>query len=58
MLFDESVARQCRALLAFDSGEVDLTYLTAVPSGNQLAIYEDIYRKDGAPPVQARVAAR
>jgi murein L,D-transpeptidase YcbB/YkuD len=37
---------------------VYLTYLTAVPSGNQLAIYEDIYRKDGTPPLQRRVAAR
>jgi murein L,D-transpeptidase YcbB/YkuD len=37
---------------------VYLTYLTAVPSGNQLAVYEDIYRKDGQPVVQPRVAAR
>ena len=28
---------------------VYLTYLTAVPSGNSLAFYEDIYRKDVAP---------
>jgi murein L,D-transpeptidase YcbB/YkuD len=35
---------------------VYLTYLTAVPSGNQLAIYEDIYRKDlpASPPRMAR----
>jgi murein L,D-transpeptidase YcbB/YkuD len=37
---------------------VYLTYLTAVPSGNQLAIYEDIYRKDGSPVTGRRVAAR
>jgi murein L,D-transpeptidase YcbB/YkuD len=36
---------------------VYLTYLTAVPSGTELAIYEDIYKKDGVPPAR-RMAAR
>ena len=37
---------------------VYLTYLTAVPSGTELAFYEDIYKKDGAPAARQRVAAR
>lgn len=37
---------------------VYLTYLTAVPSGTELALYEDIYNKDGAPAPRQRVASR
>jgi murein L,D-transpeptidase YcbB/YkuD len=36
---------------------VYLTYLTAVPSGSELAIYEDIYKKDGVPAAR-RMATR
>jgi murein L,D-transpeptidase YcbB/YkuD len=35
---------------------VYLTYLTAVPSGTELAFYEDIYNKDAA--TRARLATR
>jgi murein L,D-transpeptidase YcbB/YkuD len=38
---------------------VYLTYLTAVPSGTELAIYEDIYKKDApAVPTRRRMATR
>ncbi len=38
---------------------VYLTYLTAVPSGTELAIYEDIYKKDApAVPTRRRTATR
>jgi murein L,D-transpeptidase YcbB/YkuD len=37
---------------------VYLTYLTAVPSGTELAIYEDIYKKDAVPASARRMAAR
>ncbi|WP_300973038.1 L,D-transpeptidase family protein [Sphingomonas sp. LHG3406-1] len=37
---------------------VYLTYLTAVPSGTELAYYEDIYRRDGAPAGTRRLARR
>jgi murein L,D-transpeptidase YcbB/YkuD len=37
---------------------VYLTYLTAVPSGTELAFYEDIYNKDGLGAVRPRLAAR
>jgi murein L,D-transpeptidase YcbB/YkuD len=37
---------------------VYLTYLTAVPSGSELAIYEDIYKKDAEPLGRRRLAAR
>lgn len=37
---------------------VYLTYLTAVPSGTELAFYEDIYKKDGAPAGRQRLATR
>ena len=37
---------------------VYLTYLTAVPSGTELAIYEDIYKKDAVAPARRRLAAR
>jgi murein L,D-transpeptidase YcbB/YkuD len=35
---------------------VYLTYLTAVPSGTELAIYEDIYKKDAVPASARRMA--
>nr|WP_314445991.1 L,D-transpeptidase family protein [uncultured Sphingomonas sp.] len=37
---------------------VYLTYLTAVPSGTELAIYEDIYKKDAPVPARGRLARR
>ncbi|GAA4000231.1 L,D-transpeptidase family protein [Sphingomonas humi] len=37
---------------------VYLTYLTAVPSGTELAIYEDIYKRDAVPAARQRIATR
>lgn len=37
---------------------VYLTYLTAVPSGTELAFYEDIYKRDAAANPRQRMAAR
>jgi murein L,D-transpeptidase YcbB/YkuD len=37
---------------------VYLTYLTAVPSGSEVAIYDDIYKRDALPGARAKLAGR